>query len=55
MGNAASSGYFGVAATASAVDPVTPFGTLVYLPWPEDGGTFYIEVIGTGYFSIPSP
>ena len=55
VGNTSSSGYFGVAATASGVDPDTPFGTVYYLPWPEDGGTFYIEVIGTGYFSIPDP
>ena len=55
VGNTSSSGYFGVAATASGVDPDTPFGTVYHLPWPEDGGTFYIEVIGTGYFSIPDP
>lgn len=55
VGNTSSSGYFGVAATASGVDSDRPFGTVYDLPWPEDGGTFYIEVIGTGYFSIPDP
>ncbi len=51
-GNSDSSGYFGVAAMASGVTPDTPFGTLYYVPWPQDDATYYIEVIGTGYFSV---
>jgi Protein of unknown function (DUF2510) len=52
VGNSASSGHFGVAAMASGVHPDTPFGTLYHLPWPTDNTTYYIEVIGTGYFSV---
>ena len=52
VGNTATTGDFGVAATPSAVDPDVPIGTIQYVPWPETGGTFYIEVIGTGCFDV---
>jgi hypothetical protein len=45
-------GYFGIAATAAGVTPDTPLGTIYYLSLPATGGTFYIEVTGTGYFSV---
>lgn len=52
VGNSATTGYFGVAATPSGVDADTPIGTVYHVPWPETGGTFYVEVIGTGYFDV---
>jgi hypothetical protein len=48
-------GSYGAAATPSAVNPdeePTGQSSAVGLPWPTDGGTIYIEVIGTGHFSV---
>ena len=52
VGNNSSTGFYGIAATPAGVNPDTPFGTESYVPWPKGGATYYMEVIGTGYFSV---
>ena len=43
-------GFFGVAASASGVIPDEKIGVLDYIPWVD--GTYYLEVTGSGYFSV---
>jgi hypothetical protein len=49
----ATTGYFGIAARVPGVNPDIPISQAGHsVPWSGDTTTYYIEVIGTGYFSV---